>query len=380
MIYLDNAATSYPKAPNIASDVLKVITEPYGNAGRSSHSSAQKTSRLVFDARCETASFLGLKNPENLIFTANATSGLNLAILGSVLEGDTVAVSSLEHNAVMRPLRYLEAKLGIKIIIFDCDADGNPNPKSFKDVIKAKPKLMVATMASNVTGGVLPFLDIIEECHKNGIKIGLDGSQYLGHSSFNFDESKADFVAFTGHKGLLAPTGIGGLCLKEDFKPTPLYFGGTGSLSDKEYQPDFMPDKYESGTPNLLGISGLLSAVSFLKEKTTAKIAQIEQGIINYLIEGLQTIPKITLQSCNLTKERMPLISITTQEMSVSDLGKELDKREIATRQGLHCSPLAHKTIGTLKTGGTVRLSSNLWTTKAEIDETIKILKEIIND
>ncbi|MGD9637552.1 MAG: aminotransferase class V-fold PLP-dependent enzyme [Alphaproteobacteria bacterium] len=378
MIYLDNAATSFPKAPQVAASVYACLSEPYGNSGRASHILACKSSELIFNTRDMLGSLLGISHSENIVFTYNATMALNTAILGFVPDGGVVAVSSLEHNSVIRPLRYLEKKRNVKILIIKCDADGNPDVSSLKEVLAAKPCLIVMTMASNVTGAVLPFLDIIAAAKKQGIKVGLDGSQFIGHAAFDFDASGADFLAFSGHKGLLAPTGIGALCLKSDFNPDPLVFGGTGSLSDKEYHPDFMPDKYEAGTPNIVGLKGLLSAAEFIKEKSLSVIEDEEQIITSYLIDGLKTIPKIKIYNLDLHKKRMPVVSISVDDMPSSSLARELDARNIAVRQGLHCSPLAHKSIGTFDEGGTVRFSPSLFTTNAEIDETIKILKDII--
>ncbi len=378
MIYLDNAATSFPKAPGVAAAVSRQILETGGNPGRASHRMARDASRLLFDAREELAAFVGLRDPRRLCFTQNATEALNAAILGFLEPGALVATSSLEHNAVMRPLRHLQAVAGIRLIVFPCDGRGRPEPSALREAIAAKPDLLVCSMASNVTGAFLPVDEIGELCVRAGVPFGLDGSQAVGHRLVDFDTSKAAFLCFPGHKGLLGPTGTGALCLAQGFEPEPLFRGGTGSQSDSECQPDFPPDRHESGTRNLAGISGLLASIRFIEKVGIRAIEAVESAVTGRLSDGLARLQGIRLFGPEPGEPRSPLVSFTIEGWTVSDLAMELDRRDIACRMGFHCAPAAHRSIGTFESGGTVRLSPGFFTTGAEIDETIAALSEIL--
>ena len=331
---------------------------------------------LVFLARSSLARFVGCGSLERMIFTSSATHGLNLAIKGLIKAGEVVAVSSLEHNSVMRPLRAMEQSHGIKIVKFICDAEGNPDPQTLDVAFLAKPSWLIMTMASNVTGGILPFLEIIELAHKKGVKVGLDGSQYIGHAPFDFDNSRADFLAFPAHKGLLSLSGLGGLCLADEVNPEPLILGGTGSASDKETQPEILPDKYEAGTPNLVAMAALVAALDFINQMGVEQIEAKEAVLTQKLVEGLSSIPKLKVFAKNGAK-RMPVVSFVADNLTCSELGEELDAEGIASRQGLHCAPSAHQTIGSFARGGTLRLSPSWFNSEDEIDEALELIKDI---
>jgi cysteine desulfurase family protein len=375
LIYLDNAATSFPKAPNVAKRVTHHIAFEGGNSGRSSHVFARNASRLVFDTRYKLASFLGVKKTQRLVFTKNATESLNMVIFGALKEGDVVGVSSLEHNSVMRPLRYLEAQGKIKIKIFSCDADGKPELEELETLIKSKPNLMVITAASNVIGALLPYEEIIEKCHEFNIPVCIDACQLVGHIPVDIDDCGADYFCFSAHKGLLAPTGVGGLYVKEGMKIKPLMFGGTGSASDSEYQPEDFPDFLEAGTQNLSAIAGLNASLDFFQKTGLEEIKNKEEMLIRQLKEGLSEFNNIKIYGDN---QKLPVISFEVENQSIGDTAYEFDKRDIAIRMGLHCSPLAHKSIKSFEKGGTLRMSPSYFTKQSEIEEVLSKMREFI--
>lgn len=378
MIYLDNAATSYPKAPTVAEAVRLQVIEGGGNPGRASHSMARDASELLFDVREETARFLGISCAERLVFTKNATEALNLAILGSVRAGATVAVSSLEHNAVMRPLRWLEASRGIRVLTFGCDQEGRPDPAELDAVLAARPDLFIVTMASNVTGALLPVEEIAERCRAAGIPIGVDASQVAGHRPISADDMGVSFLCFPGHKGLLGPTGTGGLYAAPGFDPEPLIRGGTGSVSESETQPNFLPDRYEAGTANVLGLAGLLAAVRFLSRTGMDTVRARESAATERLLRGLAGLPGLKAYGPPAGADRTPIVTVTAQGLSSADIARELDLRDIAVRAGLHCAPAAHRSIGTFAEGGAVRFSPGYFTTDADVDATISAMEDIL--
>ena len=378
MIYLDNAATSNPKAPTVTTALLRYLEDGEGNPGRASHRRAREASEVVFETREKLAALLSVPDAERIVFTKNATEALNLALCGFLRAGDSVAVSSLEHNAVMRPLRRLEAFRGVKILVFGCDRDGRPHPEELEAALSIRPRLCVTTLASNVTGAILPVAEIAERCARDGIPVGVDASQAIGHQKISAPELGAAFIGFSGHKGLLAPTGTGALYAAPGFDPDPLVSGGTGSLSESERMPEFLPDRYEAGTLNVLGLAGLRASLSFLEETGIDRIRTRESEICDRLIQGFSDIPGLTTYGPHPGVERASVVSVTAERMSSADIALELDRRDIAVRSGLHCAPAAHRAIGTFDRGGTVRFSPGFFTTDAEIDETVRAMKEIL--
>lgn len=378
MIYLDNAATSFPKAPGTAAAVSKFLNKVGANSGRSSHPKARESSSIIFDCREILADFFGTPNSDRIIFTANATESLNIAIQGMVKEGSTVLTSSMEHNSVMRPLRFLEQTKKIKIVKFRGNRFGFPDLKDFQKKLKTKPDFLVFSAASNVTGVIVPFEEMSLTAAKEGIPVCIDGAQLAGSRKIDLKETGIDLFAFPGHKGLLGPTGTGGLYIGEKADPTPLFFGGTGSRSSEELQPSFMPDKYESGTPNIAGIAGLLESVKFINKTGIETITEKENMLTELLVRGLREINSINIFSPLEEHEHTAAVSISSSKISISELTLQLDKKEIAVRMGLHCAPAAHRTTGTFGSGGTVRLSPGYFTTEQEIEETIRIIREIL--
>ncbi len=378
MVYMDNAATSFPKAPGVAEAMVSCLRSTAGNPGRASHRGATAAGDLIFDARDCVAALLEASNPERVTFTKNATEALNLAIMGTLREGDMVVASSLEHNAVMRPLRWLEATRAVRVRLLPLDAGGNPDVELLKTLLASRPRLLMLTAASNVTGALPPIADVASHCRKAGIIVGIDASQACGHRPLSMREIDADFICFPGHKGLLGPTGTGVLYTAPEFDPEPLLRGGTGSLSESEMMPDFLPDRYDAGTANTVGLAGLTASVRFIAEQGLAAISSREDRLTARLLEGLSQLPGVTLYGPAPGLARAPVVSMTIESLSVSDIALELDRRDIAIRAGLHCAPAAHRSIGSLEHGGTIRFSPGFFTTDAEIDAVIRAIEEII--
>lgn len=378
-MYLDNAATSYPKAPGVIEAVVAALEHPVGNPGRSGGSSSLWADRIVFETRELLARLLGIPDSERIIFAKNATEALNLSLLGSLLPYATVAVSSYEHNAVMRPLRFLERSKAVRVLVYQCDVEGKPLPASFKAALDAHPDLLVATAASNVSGACLPVEEIGAECKARGIRFGIDASQLVGHRALNFVESGASFLCAPGHKGLMGPAGTGFVVLAPDFNPEPLMRGGTGSRSESEEQPEFLPDRHEAGTVNLPGIAGLGAAVRFILETGLDRIEKRESGLVSALHDILDTVDPVRVFGPPRGVSRAPVLSFLIEGMDSRELALELDRLGILVRPGLHCAPLAHRSLGTLSSGGTIRMSPGFFTKETEIEEAGRSIRELVS-
>lgn len=379
-IYLDNAATSYPK-PNCVMEAMRHYFQETGaNCGRSAHQPAQEASRIVFEARERVTHLIGAKDSSRVIFTANATEGLNMAILGMLSEGDEVITTSLEHNSVMRPLRYLEQTHAVRVRVVPCSTKGELDPDDIQRAIGSKTRLIVMTSASNVVGTLMPIREVAHIAREHDIPLLIDAAQTAGCFHINVAKDSFDLVAFSGHKGLLGPQGTGCLYISEGIDFKPFRFGGTGSRSEFEFQPDFLPDKFESGTPNIIGIAGLGAAVEFLSDKGIDQIRVEEQRLIKNLVEKLSQIEKVTIYGPQDPERQTGLLSININEMEPSKVGYELNAGyDIAVRVGLHCSPAAHRTIGTFPEG-TVRISIGPFNTEDDIDVLCEALAEMANE
>ncbi len=376
MIYLDNAATSFPKAPGVAKAVYHYLNSVGANAGRASYKNAREASGILFETRENLANLIGVEDESQICFTSSATEALNTVILGAVKPGDTILTSRLEHNSVMRPLRWLEATKNVKIIQFGLNETGDVNLNEFRTKLKLRPDYVITTACSNVSGLIFPYTNLGRLTKQNGAKFILDASQIIGLYPFLIDENM-DAVCFPGHKGLLGPTGTGAFFVKDKFPITPLTFGGTGSRSNEEYQPDLLPDKYESGTSNLAGLAGLNSALEFIMKTGVGSIRNSKSELIDQLISGLQKIDHLVTYSPLDLNKQVGVISITSKKMNISELTLLLDQSEIAVRMGMHCAPAAHKEIGTFKRGGTVRLSPGYFSTSEDIEKVMEVLSSV---
>ena len=376
MIYLDNAATTFPKPEAVYNAMMDCMKNYCANPGRAGHKLAMKAAREIYDTRENIAKLFNIDNPMNIVFTNNATDSLNLAIKGVVNKGDHIITTSMEHNSVIRPIKALE-KVGVENTIVQCDEQGFLNIDDLEKSIKPNTKLIVTTHASNVCGTLIDIKSISEIANKHNILYLIDASQTVGVYDIDLKDIKADMLAAPGHKGLLGPQGTGILYIREGLNIGILKEGGTGSRSEDLFQPDLLPDKYESGTHNTPGIVGLNEGVKFIFKEGIDKIKEHEEELCKYMLERLEEVPNIKIYGPKDANKRASVISINIGNMDSGEITFLLDSEyNIATRSGIHCAPLAHKTLGTLEQGA-VRFSIGYFNTKEEIDKAINALKEI---
>ena len=378
LIYLDNAASSWPK-PDATWQAMEHFMRSIGaNPGRSGHRLSIEAGRIIIEAREALAELFGIDDPLRLVFSRHATESLNLAIYGMLQSGDHCITTSMEHNSVMRPLRALEKK-GVEVTTVPCSSSGELDPQEIERAIKKNTRLIVTIHASNVIGTLMPIGEIGEISRFHGIPFCVDAAQTAGAYPIDVEAMKIDLLAFTGHKSLYGPQGTGGLYIREGLerKLTPLMRGGTGSRSEFQEQPNFMPDKYESGTPNTVGIAGLVAGARFCLAQGVAQIRAKEERLTHMLIEGLGSIPGVLVHGCGDAKRQVAICSFTIQDLSPSEITMELDEEfGIMSRPGLHCAPIAHQTIGTFPQG-TVRFSVGYFTTEDEIKSTVAAVHKI---
>lgn len=388
-IYLDNASTTFPKPQAVADAVYQYITHAGTNISRGT--CATNTEDLVFATRELLCRFFGGEDSKNVVFTKNITESLNIIIKGLLYSGDHVLVSAMEHNAVMRPLQQIGAELtldnapadAITFSRIPCDADGALCLDTLPQLVRPNTKAIIMTHASNVCGTVQPLAQLGSFCHEHGLQFIVDSAQTAGVLPINMQTLHIDALAFTGHKGLLAPQGIGGFVLRESIIDAiaPLIVGGTGSLSHTEHTPRFMPDKFEAGTLNLPGIAGLHASLSWLLQQGIDKIRTHELTLTQQFLDGLQQLEAQKLlriigkRDCT---DRVGVVSVSTEKMDIAELAFILaDKYGIATRVGLHCAPNAHKTLGTYPTG-TLRFSFGRHNTAEEVNIALQALEEVL--
>ncbi len=378
MIYLDNAATSYPKPKTVMAALQDYLENVGASPGRSGHQLAAAAGRILFQTRTALARLFQLNDPGRIIFTQNATESLNLALFGLLRPGDRVLTSGLEHNAVMRPLRRLEELRKITIDILPGTTTSHYDLKLLEQWCDQKKyRMAVINHGSNVIGSLAPLQTMLPILKEHQIISVIDGAQSAGAHPINLETLDPDVFCFTGHKSLYGPPGTGGLYIKKGIEPEALLFGGTGSRSETEYQPEFMPDRYESGTPNTLGLAGLKAGVEFIEETGLDRIIEHERGLADYLRRDLKEIPGLKLYEPKPDEERLPVISFTIDNLSPSEIGHRLDREfSIMTRVGLHCAPRAHQSIGTFPQG-TVRLAPGYFNNSKEISKVVTALSII---
>ena len=380
MIYLDNAATSWPKPPEVFKAMIDVLAHSGGNPGRSGHRLSIAAARVMYEARETISSFFNLNDPMRVIFTNNATHSLNIVIHGILKPGDTAIVSSIEHNAVMRPLRFLKNQ-GVHLKIVNCDINSKFDIDNFIKAINTKTKLVVMVHGSNVTGTILPMVEIAKITHKAGALLLVDAAQTAGVVPIDINMIDADFIAITGHKGPQGPTGIGVLLINPKYDISllpPFTQGGTGSRSAAEEQPNFLPDKYEAGTANLAGIAGIVAGIQWVKKHGINNIHAHETDLIKMLVEGLSVIQGVKIYGTLDINNSAPIISFKANNKTVSEIGLKLDEDYgILTRVGLHCAPAAHHTIGSFP-DGTVRLAPGALTNKNDIQKTLIAIQKVL--
>jgi len=379
VIYLDNSATSWPKPPEVKKAIVKFIEEVGANPGRSGHLLSIEAARILYETREALATLFHVKDPLRIIFTLNATESINLALKGLLKPGDHVITSSLEHNSVMRPLRALEQS-GVELSVISCSEKGSLDPAELKKRIKTNTRMIVLNHASNVIGTVLPIQEVGHIARDHDLLFLVDAAQTAGAYPIDAEESKIDLLAFTGHKSLYGPQGTGGLVIGNRINErelTPLKQGGTGSRSEFEEQPEFLPDRFESGTPNGVGIAGLLAGVQFVSRRGIKSIRRHEMTLFEKLAEGLNDIPQVTLYGSQIGAERIATLSFTIAGLPPSEVALRLERKfKVLCRPGLHCAPSAHRTIGTFPEG-TVRLSIGAFNTEEDIRKTIDAVAHI---
>ena len=370
MIYFDNAATSWPKPPVVVEAMTHFLSDTGASPGRSGHRLAVEASHLVYDTREALTELFNGADPLRLAFTHNVTEALNLALRGLLHPGDHIVTSSMEHNAMMRPLRALEGQ-GIEVTVVPCSPEGLLDPAHVEAAIRPNTTMIGINHASNVVGTILPIADIGRIARRHELRLLVDAAQTAGAYPIDMQESQIDLLAFTGHKALYGPTGTGGLIFGERVELSgfePLKRGGTGSRSEREEQPRFLPDLCESGTLNAVGLAGLKASVEWVRERSIAVIREHEIELAQRLIDGLRTVPGVTVYGTHDAKRQTATISFNIAGMAPSEIGERLDgEHAIMCRVGLHCAPTAHKTLGTFP-NGTVRFGLGAFNSNADID------------
>ena len=378
-IYLDNASTSFPKAPNVASAMADYITNRGININRGSYALAYDVEDIIYTTRQRLNTLFNGHDPSHVIFTQNVTMSLNMVIKGLLKSGDHVLVSSMEHNAVMRPLTQLLDK-GITFDIIPCDKMGSIQLESMDSLIRPNTVALIINHASNVCGTIQPLESISPICKTHNLQFIVDAAQTAGVIPIDVKACHIDALCFTGHKGLLGPQGIGGIILTKEMAQTltPLIAGGTGSFSHLETLPTHMPDAFESGTLNLPGIIGLNEGLDYIESQGMENIHNHELVLTQSFLEGLQSIDGINIVGKQNIQDRTAVVSITIDGMDPASIAYELESTyHIMTRVGLHCAPRAHQTLGTYPEG-TVRFSFGYANTHKDVESALSALNTIV--
>jgi cysteine desulfurase/selenocysteine lyase len=378
MIYFDNAATSWPKPDAVPEAMVRFLRDEGANPGRAGHALSIAAGRVVFTARERVARLLGHDDPLSVILTKNATEALNLALLGLLDPGDHVVTSTMEHNSVLRPLRFLEER-GVAVTRLATGADGTLAPEDVARALGARTRLIVLSHASNVVGTLCPIAEIGRLAAAHEVLFCVDAAQTAGAYPLDMAAAHVDLLAFTGHKSLYGPQGTGGLCVgaRARDRLRPLLRGGTGSDSASDVHPDFLPDRLEAGTLNGVGLAGLAAGLALVAERGVAAIRAHEVALTARLLAGLREIPGVRVYGPGDPARQTAVVSITVSGWSSSEVAQALEERAgICCRAGLHCAPLAHRQLGTFP-AGTVRFSLGQFNTAAEIDTAVAALREL---
>ena len=377
MIYLDNAATTFPKPKEVLERMIDLYANKGVSPGRGGYDCAQEADELVYGVRKSLCRFFGGDDPDRVIFASNATDALNLIIQGAVKPGSHVVSSQLEHNSVLRPLQHLRERGLIDYDLVSFDGQGFIDPDDVSRAIRPQTHLVILTHASNVLGTIQPLKAIGAVCRERGVPLILDTAQSAGLLPIDLSGWGVSALAFTGHKSLLGPTGIGGLVLRKAFDIRPTRFGGTGIDSQELIHTQTYPHRLEAGTLNILGIIGLMYALDYLSTQGMEAILQKERALARRLWEGLAELKKIKLYGAAHWERRLGVVLANIEGMSPGDVGAILDGDfGIATRVGLHCAPLVHRNLGTGRAGG-VRFSVGPFNTEEEIDQAVEAMARI---
>ena len=382
MIYFDNAATTWPKPAAVIDATVHFLEEVGANPGRAAHQRAVASGRIVYEAREAVAELFGAPDPLRVVFGANVTDGLNLALRGYLRAGDHVVTTGMEHNSVMRPLRELQHQ-GLELTVVGCAQDGSLDVADVETAIRTNTVMIVLNHASNVVGTILPIGEVGRIARERDLLLLVDAAQTGGAYPVDVERDGIDLLGFTGHKGLHGPMGTGGLIVGERVeldRLRPLRRGGTGSNSELEEQPDFLPDKYESGTTNAVGLAGLGAGVRWVLEQGIEGIRAHEVAMTRRLIDGLVAMDGVVVYGGLDAERQTATVSFDVVGMTPSEVGLRLDEEHgIMCRVGLHCSPAAHKTIGTFP-DGTVRFGLSAFNTMDEVESALAAVGKIAEE
>jgi cysteine desulfurase / selenocysteine lyase len=379
-IYLDNAATSWPKPDAVYQAVERYQRDVGAAAGRGAYAEALEAGRIVESARVGVSRLIGAGDPRRIVFTNNGTDSLNLAIHGFLEPGDHVVTTTAEHNSVLRPLRELENRGGVYVTRVECDSAGQVDPDVIQRAITPKTKLVAILHASNVTGAIQPVAEVGKIARDHGAALLVDAAQTLGHLPISVDDLLVDMLAAPGHKGLLGPLGTGVLYVRQGIESRlrSVRQGGTGTRSEEDCQPQSMPDKYESGNANVPGLAGLAAGVEFIEARGLLAIRRHELALTERLLDRLSSAPQIAVFGPTQLAERVGVVSVRVEGYDPQEVAAVLDATHgIQVRSGLHCAPLIHRAMGTFAGGGTVRFSFSPANSLEEIEIAASALVEI---
>lgn len=378
MIYLDNAATSFPKAPGVKEAVCAFMDGVGASPGRSAHTLSIESGRILYQARRGLADLLGLEDCKRVFFTHNATMAINTLLQGFLHKNDVVVTTQMEHNALMRPLNALKERLNLEIRQIPCTQDCKLDMESARALLRGA-KLLACAHINNVSGAMIPLDELSALACNEGVTFLLDGAQSVGCVEMREVMKQVDFLALSAHKGLLSPMGVGALLVSDSFALEglePLIYGGTGSASEEEIQPLFLPDRFESGTPNMHGIAGLCAGLEWIESKGINEIRTHELDLRAHLTKGLKGIRSVNLYE--VAHPANATLSLHIEGKSISEVAMRLDREfGICVRVGLHCNPATHRILGSFLYGGSVRLSAGVFNTHAEIESCLKAISAI---
>lgn len=375
---MDNSATSFPKPECVYTAINDFMRNNGASAGRGNYSRARDAEELIYLTRKSIAKLLGAKKASNIVFTSNVTESLNQVLKGFLNYGDGVLTSDIEHNAMWRPLNYLQQDKNININTFHCNKEGAVDLQEIKEQLNLNIKLVALVHGSNVLGNIFPLAEIVTLAHEKHIPVLVDTAQTAGVLPLNIEALDVDFLAFTGHKGLLGPTGTGGFYIREGLELRTFKEGGTGTISKSPFQPNSVPDRYEAGTLNTMGLVGLKAGAEFLLETGVERIHEHETALMSQMLNGLSNIEDVVVYGAQNVKDRLGLVNFNIMGANPYDVSLWLDEHAgIMVRAGLHCSPQAHRVLGTLETG-TIRASVGYFNTIEDVNFLLDAIKKFI--
>jgi len=376
-VYLDNATTTWPKPPSMIQAMIDFNENIGANPGRGAYKKAIRSSEIVFNAREELAQMFSIDDATRLMFCINCTAGTNAIFWTMLNEGDHVVFSSMEHNAVLRPIYELKRQKGVEFSMAQASGEGIVSPEEVRKQIKKNTKMIAVLHASNVCGAINPITEIGKIARENNILFMVDSAQTAGSFSIDVRRDNIDLMAFSGHKGLMGPLGTGAFYITPELNPPPFMCGGTGTLSHLETMPDFYPERFEPGSQNIIGLSGLLASIRFINDYGMDKYARHKQNLAKRMIDGISQIKGVHYFGPKNMDENCGVVSVNIDGVPTDKAGARLySEFGIMTRAGLHCAPHAHKTLGTFEKG-TVRFSFGMFNTEEDIDWALTALGEI---